>query len=267
MRIISLTDGLEMSGNPPSAMKRMKVVDVTSIDTVQSFALAATPQIVSTTYGTLYRSDIRTKQTAFNQWSIEIPYGPQQTSSVGDWSWDFDTTGGTVHITQAREEVSRYPSATAPDQQGAIAVDDGEVRGTEIVIPAMKINVRFRHPQGQMSLARAKQLANLTGTVNSTPMLEFEPGECLFLGARGANGSNAETSVDYSFAMAANESDRSIGGIAGVAKKGWEVAWIRYEDTITTADGKEQKTRTPKFVYVDRVYEEVDLATLLGFGG
>jgi hypothetical protein len=67
--------------------------------------------------------------------------------------------------------------------------------------------------------------------------------------------------------MAANVTGLTIGGIAGVAKKGWEVAWIRYQDTITVADGKDNPTRVPKYVYVDRVYDTIPMATALGFGG
>jgi hypothetical protein len=141
------------------------------------------------------------------------------------------------------------------------------VKGVEIIIPAMKINVQYKHPQGVLTLAKAKFLNNMTGMVNSDSFLTFAPGEVLFLGARGSDGTQSEATVSYSFAMAPNAEGLTIGGIAGVAKKGWEVAWIRYHDTITTADGKDQPTRVPKFVYVNRVYETIPMATALGFGG
>jgi hypothetical protein len=266
MRIFPLPDGISTTGNPPTETHKLKICEVTDKDTAVAYAMASTPAIVSTNYGILYRDDLRVTRSAYNQWMVEVPYGTRK-NETGEWTWSFDTTGGTVHITQAKEELRRYPTATAPDQLGAIAVDGDEVKGIEIVVPAMKLNVEYSHPLGIMTLARAKFLASITGTTNSDTFLSFAPGEVLFLGANGSDGTTADAKVGYQFATASNVAGQTIGSIAGVAKRAWEVAWIRYEDTITTADGKERPTRVAKFVYVDRVYEEVAMATALGFGG
>lgn len=266
MRLIPVPDGIKTAANPPSETRRYKVVDVADKNTVNALALAATPNIVTTIYGFLFRQDIQVSQTAFNQWAVEVPYAPRK-NETGEWTWDFDTTGGTVHITQAKQEVARYPSGTAPDQLGAIGIDGDEVKGTDIIIPAMKINVSYRHPLGVITLAQAKFLATITGTVNSDTFLTFAPGEVLFLGARGSDGTDAEATVSYQFAAAKNVTGQTIGGISGIAKKAWDVAWIRYEDSVETAGGNEVAIRKPKFVYIDRVYEEVAMATALGFGG
>lgn len=266
MRIIPQTDGIDSTGMEPTQTRRYKIVEVSNINTANAYAIASTPAIISTTYGLLYRQDVRIRQSAYNQWMVEVPYGPRK-AITGDFTWDFDTTGGTIHITQAKEEVARYPATTAPDQKGAIAIDGDEVKGTEIIVPAMKINVNFRHPLGVITIPQAKFLSSITGTVNSDIFLTFAPGQVLFLGARGSDGTDAEATVSYQFAMAANQTGVTIGDIAGVAKKAWDVAWIRYQDTITVEDGKDLPTRVPKFVYVDRVYENVAMATALGFGG
>jgi len=266
MRIIPQTDGIDSTGMEPTQTRRYKIVEVSNINTANAYAIASTPAIISTTYGLLYRQDVRIRQSAYNHWMVEVPYGPRK-AITGDFTWDFDTTGGTIHITQAKEEVARYPATTAPDQKGAIAIDGDEVKGTEIIVPAMKINVNFRHPLGVITIPQAKFLSSITGTVNSDVFLTFAPGQVLFLGARGSDGTDAEATVSYQFAMAANQSNVTIGDIAGVAKKAWDVAWIRYQDTITVEDGKDLPTRVPKFVYVDRVYENVAMATALGFGG
>jgi len=263
---ITPPNGIETSGNPPSATYTFKLIGTNDENIVNAYAMGATPAIAITIYGVLYKQDLQVQRTAYNHWTIRVPYGPAK-NETGEWTWDFDTTGGTVHLTQAKEEVARYPSATAPNQLGAIAVDGDEVKGIEIVIPAMKINVNYKHPLGVLPLARAKFLNNIPGTVNSDSFLTFAPGEVLFLGARGSDGTTAEATVSYAFAMSANATGLTIGSIANVAKKGHEVAWIRYEDTITVADSKDQPTRVPKFVYVDRVYETTAMASALGFGG
>lgn len=265
MRIFQVPDGISSTANPPTETYRLKIDGVTDKSTAVSYAIASTPALVSTIYGILYRDDVRVTQSAYNQWMVEVPYGMAK-NAAGEWTWDFDTTGGTVHITQAKQELRRYPTADAPDQLGAIAVDGDEVKGVEIVVPAMKINVQFKHPLGVVTLAKAKFLSDMTGKTNSDTFLTFAPGEVLFLGARGSDGSDAEATISYQFAMAANVTGQTIGSIAGVAKRAWEVAWIRYEDTITTASGNDNPTRVAKYVYVDRVYDEVAMATALGFG-
>lgn len=262
MRIITPTDGISLNWTPGGALYRFKIVDEADAANVQAYAIAMTPAILTTASGIIYRDDVRVNRVAYNQWSVEVPYGTRKNES-GEWTWDFDTTGGTIHITQAKAEVARYPSATAPDQLGAIAVDGDEVKGIDIVIPAMKINVSFKHPLAVVTLAKAKFLSDITGTVSSDYFLTFAPGEVLFLGARGSDGSQSEATINYQFAMAKNVTGQTIGSIAGVAKKAWEVAWIRYEDTVTS----DLPTRVAKFVYVDRVYDTVAMATALGFGG
>lgn len=266
MRIFAIPDGISSTGNPPTETHRLKIEGVFDKNTAVAYAIASTPSLVSTEYGILHRDDVRVTQVAYNQWTVEVPYGVRK-NATGEWTWDFDTTGGTVHITQAKEELRRYPATTAPNQLGAIAVDGDEVKGIEIVIPAMKINVQFKHPLGVVTLAKAKFLSDMTGKTNSDTFLTFAPGEVLFLGARGSDGSEAEATISYQFAMAANVTGQTIGSIAGVAKRAWEVAWIRYHDTITAADGVDNPTRVAKYVYIDRVYDEIAMADALGFGG
>lgn len=266
IQFIRPPDGIDTSASPPTEDHTFILIGTDDKNIANAYAHGATPAVVINNYGVLYKQDIQLTRTAYNHWEIRVPYAVPK-NEVGEWTWDFDTTGGTVHLTQAREEIGRYPAATAPDQQGAIAVDGGEVKGIEIVIPAMKINVQYKHPMGQLTLAQAKYLSNITGTVNGDPFLSFAPGEVLFLGARGSDGTEAEVSVSYSFAMAANVPGMTIGSIAGVAKQGWQVAWIRYQDTIVQADGKDNACRVPKYVYVDRVYDVIPMGIALGFGG
>jgi hypothetical protein len=266
IQLITPPNGVETNANPPSENHTLKLIGTDDKNTAMAYAHGATPAFVINPFGLLYKQDLQLTRTAYNHWTVRIPYAPAK-NATGEWTWDFDTTGGTVHLTQAKAEVSRYPVATAPNQQGAIGVDGNEVKGVEIVIPAMKINVQYKHPIGVLTLAQAKYLSNITGTVNSDPFLSFAPGEVLFLGARGSDGTEAEVSVSYSFAMAANATDLTIGSIAGVAKAGWNVAWIRYQDTIVSQDGKDNPCRVPKYVYVDRVYDTIPMAAALGFGG
>lgn len=259
-------NAVDSTASPPSQTVKYRAIGSDNAGFVNSYALGATPAIVSTIYGTLYRQDIAVRKTGHKQFDITVPYGTRK-NETGEWTWDFDTTGGTVHISHARSEVARYPSTTAPDQKGAIGVNGDEVEGTDIIIPVLKVNVNFRHPLGVITIAQAKFLSNITGSVNSQPFLSFDPGEVLFLGARGSDGSTAESTVNYQFAMSSNATGLSIGDITGIAKKGHEYLWVRYEDAEATADSVVQPVRLAKFVYIDQVYPTTDFATALGFGG
>lgn len=271
-QFIQIPGHLESTASPPTYATNWKATGTTSQSFVHSYALGATPGIVSTLYGTLYRQDIRVRQVHYNQFTVHVPYGARK-NETGEWTWDYDTTGGTIHITNSKETIDKYPTTSpaavgdAPDQKGAIGVDKDQVKGTDIVIPAMKINVHFKHPLGIVTIAHAKFLAGITGMVNSDTFLTFSPGEVLFLGSRGADGSVAEATATYQFAMSANKTGMTIGDIAGVAKKGWEVAWISYKDATADVAGTDKPVRIPEFVYVERVYDTIAMATALGFGG
>lgn len=231
---------------------------------VSSYALAATPAIYSTVFGTFYRQDIQIRPQSADLFYITVPYGPKKREN-GSWTFDFDTTGGTVTIKNSKETVSSYGAGGnpfIPDFKQLIGVNGDDVEGCEIIIPALRINVRFRHPYGVVTIAHAKALARLTGKVNSTPFLGFDAGEVLFIGASGSDGSEAEAEISYSFACSENASGLSIGDIAGVAKKGHHYLWVSYKDD--TDNGFPVKV--PEFAYVEKVYGETNLALALGFG-
>lgn len=234
---------------------------------VRVTALSATSAVIFTPFGMLYRGEPRIKQTHYNQWDVDINYNPRNRSN-GEWTWDFDTTGGTVHITNSKETIAKYATAglTAPEYEGAIDVQGDEVKGTEIVIPAMRLSVEYSHPAGVITMAYAMLLHDLTGTVNATPMFGRPPGEVLFLGARGSDGTLADAKVGYQFALSKNRLNFSVGAITGVDKLGWHSAWIAYAPATKTAGGLNYSVKVPKFVYVERVYDTADLAGVLGFG-
>jgi len=232
---------------------------------VQNYAVGATPYIIAHRKGTIYRQDLRVTPRGYNLWEVEVPYSPRK-KQTGQVTLSFDTTGGTVHITNSLQTVNRYTAstaaATAPDMGGAIGVNGDQIGGVDITIPALKVQAAFTHPQGHMNMAQIKNLARWTGRVNSTTFLTFAPGEVLFLGATGSEGTEADVSVNYAFAMSENLTGQTFGNVTGVAKKGWEHAWISYEDaTVGTAPVKR-----PQWVYVERIYQTLDFAAALGFG-
>ena len=113
-----------------------------------------------------------------------------------------------------------------------------------------------------MTLARIKHLRSLTGRVNSDTFLTFPPGEVLFLGSVGRDGTNVEAEASYQFACSENLVNHVIGGITVAAKRGWDVAWIQFKDDV---DGG-KPVKPPAFIHVERVYQQIALGLALGFG-
>lgn len=255
-------------------VRRFKLYGIFTPSTAQGYAIAASPAIVAQASGILYRQDVKLSQTAFDAWDVEVPYDREK-SIVGEWTWNFDTTGGTVHLTTSKQTLHKYKRAdvteSIPDHKGSIDVQDSEVRGIDIVIPTMKFNVSYRHPSGVITTAYARYLQSLTGLVNSTPMLGWGPYEVLFLGATGSDGTTSDAEVGYQFAMSTSATNLSIGGLTWkdasgntvpIVKEGWNPIWITYEDNVDNSN----PIKKPKFVYIERVYNTVDMAAALGFG-
>ena len=228
------------------------------------YALNSTPMIQThPVTGTLYRQTVDMSPQGGGIYYFRVPYGKTKKES-GNYTLSFDTTGGTLHITQAKESIAKYPDVAAtPPSHGVIGVHEEEIDGTDIIIPALKMSVDFEHPMGIITAARIKDLARWTGRTNSTPFFGFDPGEVLFLGATGSEGTDQPTSAQYQFAMSENLANQVIGGIAVSSKKGWEIAHMTYVSDVED----DRPIMRVEFVYVERVYDTFDMAAALGFGG
>jgi hypothetical protein len=228
---------------------------------VRAYALAGSPAVVSTGDGTLYRQDLAVDWQGSDIAYIRVPYAKKKQEN-GQFRLSFDTTGGSVTIKCAKEHVATYPGS-AKNHRGAINVNGKEVEGTEIVIPALKLTGHFTHPAGIITIPQIKNLARLTGKTNSDNFLTFEPGEVLFLGCSGSEGTDSPTEIGYQFACSENLQSLVIAGISVAQKRGWDVIWFEFHSEED--DG--HPIRPPKAIHVERVYESVPLALSLGFGG
>lgn len=236
-----------------------------SVTYVTAVARLSTYPVLASPIGILYRQPVRVNSTGFESFDVDVEYQPRK-NEAGEFDWDFDTTGGTIQLFASKETRAKYPTASAPSYDQAIDVQGDEVKGVPVVIPAMKINVSYRHPPGTITLAYAKHLRNLTGLVNSAPFLTFAAGEVLFLGASGRDGSANEASVQYQFGVSENASNITVGAVTIAAKLGWDAVWIKFKDDEKTVSGDTYGVKIPQFAYVERVYDTVNLASELGFG-
>lgn len=225
---------------------------------VSIYAQSATPIIVGTTAGNLYRSQIDIIDKAHNVQYVKVTYtrnSPDNPSA----RFAFDTTGGTLHVKASRETVASYKDPTVagdpPNYNNLIGVHGDEVDGTDIVIPALKLSFEFTFPLGFVNLAFVRDMMQVTGTINNSGFLGFAPYEMLFLGAIGGDGTNTPATVRFEFAIQ-RLTIPQIGNILAI-KDGWDYIWIKW---VPDVDG-DRKVQKPQFVYVERLYEPIDFFT------
>ena len=191
-------------------------------------------------------------------WVGVVPYARGDSSA-----WTFDTTGGTKHITQSLATVNSYAAAgTATDHMGAIGVANGRAEGCDIVVPVYRWSETHTFDESDVDYAYKGIIRGLTGKTNNAGFKGCAAGECLFLGASGGLRNDGSEKVDITFRFAAspNLTGLQVGDITGIAKGGWEYLWVEYQP-VEDATAKGIALR-PRFVYVERVYEEGSFAGL-----
>jgi hypothetical protein len=234
--------------------------------TVYANALALIPLAVVVSGNVLHRQNVELTEAGFKLYIARANYG-RTNPAVGSVRFSFTTTGGTFHIQASRQTVGIYSTTTSPENFGQLInvrrnQDQWDVQGADIVIPALKMTYVVRQPAGFVDENFARLMASITGTVNAAAWRGFQPGEVLFLGAEGSQGTDAETEVTYHFAAEKNLSGLVIGAISGIQKDGHDLLWLTWEDEVTPEGLPALKPRT---VYVERVYERVNFAALFGF--
>ena len=233
--------------------------------TVHAYALAMTPAVFATAAGLTYRSDVLIEPAGYAIYNVSVPYSTAK-QDVGSVTLSFDTTGGTLHISASKQTVGKFvASGTAPDCKQAIGVSgpDKEPDGAEIVVPVLKLTATFKQPAGVITIAQIKNLARWTGKVNSDTFLTFAPGEVLFLGCTGQEGTDQPTEVQYHFACSENLASLTINGITATGIQGHHLYWIMYK----SATDQNKGIKVPFAIYVERVYDTIPMALSFGFGG
>lgn len=259
------SDGVRTTENPRSATLTYILAGPTDRTTARVYGLGATPTIVDG----LWRQDVRVSQQSYNIWHLEVSYGPLQPREGGSYTWEFDTTGGTALIKQAKAHIQSYNASgtTTDDHDGAIGVNEsGDVEGCEIITPAFRWSETWNIPVELIPWSYSQTLKAITGRVNSASFRGFAAGEVRFDGGKGRRSTKDPAFVEivYSFTQSDNATGLSIGGISGIAKEGWQYLWVEYERQ--EAPSGERAVTIPIAVHVERVYDAADFYAL-GIGG
>jgi hypothetical protein len=225
--------------------------------TANSALLAASPVL----YGGLVRQSAHTERIAEDAWEGSVRYGMLEPPETGDSSFSFDTGGGTQHITQSLATVGAYSaSGPPPNFKGAVGATRDSVEGVDITVPVYNFSETHYIDAVLVTGAYKAAMFSLTGTVNNAPFRGFAAGEVSFLGAAGSKRGQDDWEISYRFAASPNVVGLVVGDITGIAKRGWEYLWVRYQDTEDT-DAK-MLVKRPVAVYVEQVYPYGNFAGL-----
>lgn len=182
---------------------------------------------------------------------------------TGEFRFSFDTTGGSQHVTQSKETISRTPApgGVAPDFKGAIGVGrDNQVAGVDLIIPALRFSLTYKIPRANLTLEFARFVAQMTGRTNNATFQGFEAGELLFAGGTGEQSTAGDPELTYSFEASQNVNNLDVGDIVVPVKKGHDYLWVAYAETDD--DDAKQLVAQPAAAYVERVYDSFNFNDL-----
>jgi hypothetical protein len=250
--------------NPKSATLRYTLTGSTSETMARAYCRAATVAI----YRGLFRQNIHLDPAGLGIWNVETTYGPYvgKEPTAGDFRWTFDTTGGTMHITNAIEHLNDY-GTDPPDHGGAIGVNsDGDVEGCDIGTSNRKWSETWQLSADSIGFNYGDIIEELTFTTNAATFRGKPAGYVLFMGATGG-GSNKDPDIielTFNFATGIALTSETICGISGVSKLPWEYLWYEYSKTTATGDAK-KKVKKLIAIHREKVFESGDFS-LLGIG-
>jgi hypothetical protein len=130
------------------------------------------------------------------------------------------------------------------------------------------------HVAGEIDGQYIADLEGMTPSYNNAPFtilvggiwMHFLMGELLFEGTDGGMMVDNRFELTYSFSVSRNievldeESWRSVGEIVVDEKRGWDLLWVYSEEDEDATT--HTQTRTPRAVYVERVYRSTDFSDL-----
>lgn len=236
--------------------------------TAYALAKASVPLL----FGNLFRSSVELTEKGPLLYEVDVAYGtdPNKEPKAGNFKWSFDTTGGTKHITHAKEHVESYvPSGgTVEEHNGAIGwKEDGDVGGVDVPDRAFKWTETHQLKLADFGFTYASILGEHSGWVNSSAFRGKNAYTVLFGGATGgpmdADPDLCEITYHFEYQPTANNFTIGVGddAITIPTKIGWDVLSIVY----TSKEGSKSLSVKPKQVDVDRTFDAFDFS-LLGIG-
>lgn len=215
----------------------------------------------------LFRQGVAIAEIGPVTYECTITYGTSDKSDSdggeGNFSWTFDTTGATKHVTHAISHQASYVPAgkTADNHNGIIGFKkNGDADGVDVQDRAFKWTETHRLSLGSFGFTYASVLGAYTGQVNSGTFRGKPAYTVLFAGASGGVAPDNLDRVDitYNFEYQPTDNSIAVGDISVGTKVGWDVASVCY----TPTDETNGISAAPYQVDVDRVFKAFNFSAL-----
>lgn len=213
--------------------------------------------------------------------NADAPGAPDKELPTGEFTFEFDTAGGTAtkYISEETTAAAMDPTrhADVPNTpnffEGAISVDPEtrEPRGIEVPVPGLKITCRYRMPRASLTIPYIRGLASMRGHTNDAPWHGFEKDELLFLNASGSQRYRGDCNlrfeflVDHTFHITLPWNTQGFDPT--IEKPPHHAAWWYYRDTRKN-DQQINKVffiRKPVRCNIERIYPRANFPNVLGF--
>jgi len=272
--IVNSQSGKDGTGRNTKRKLLYHVLGTDSDTDIVTAVLAEAPGIFTANGINLKLDDISKTQIGPEFWAAEVNYiDPEkqedkkkrdENTLVASW----DTTGGTQHITtslETRGSGQRSLSIDPAENFGrAIEVTESGVNGTDVVVPMLRLELEYKFPNASVTDAYIRKLRDLTGTTNSAEFKGWAIGDLLLLGSSGRQSSQGGITARFIFAAGKSISG-SFGGFVDdegntldLTKRAHDHLWYYF----AREEGDENVVQRPKWLYIERVYEETDFAEI-----
>jgi len=222
----------------------------------------------TTPQGLLFWNSIQLHESYYAQmYEVSVTYSPYN-KQTGTYLIRVEHSAGMAKAT-AGKPMARYSASGEEDDPGDGVFWDGEeVVGSDVPYNQTRIVVAYRHPQGFLNHTYLRAVGALVGHPNNDTFLGYAPGEIAYAGGN-ATESECEASAEYSFEVSRNETNLEVGGLTGIAKKGFDVLSPVYKWDTATIDGTPYPVRVVKYIDIirPRGREWKDYANVFGWGG
>lgn len=262
------------SGETKSASREYIVTGTTSADTAIELVDGTAPRSFSVAGVTVYKTSVDVSPESTDIWTGSVEYAEkdkdpdEESEQQNDNGWggsiSFDTGGGTGNVTTSLKTTDSGHNSdlldAAPDFKGLINVSGSDVKGVDLVQPGLKFSETHEMPFDKITTEYARQIAGITGSVNSGNFRGFDAGEVLFTGCSGSTKSAELYTLTFSFICHANADSLTVGPFDSIKKKGHEYLWVFFTDSEDSES--ESLVKTPAAYYVEQVYPEADFSSL-----
>jgi len=152
---------------------------------------------------------------------------------------------------------AHYPSG-AVSQKGFINVGKDSVDGVDRNFPTCRITSSVVYASEDVTSTLWCAIGRLVGKTNQAAFRGFAIGEVMFMGGSLKQRDDGDWNATWEFEISENKTGLSVGTITGIAKKGWQYLWTKYQDGVDTGI----PVKIPLAVFVENIYESGDFGLL-----